>query len=89
MGPNRKQNAPLEKQNQRVRRRFNRQRVLQFIGPSEKLAWSVKSHDRACAVLKGLATTNDPVDDHEDIVGRVSFADNGAVAPVADRSTPY
>src|SRR5262249_31943797 len=44
----------------------------------------MKGHDSPSAVLEGLAATNNPVDDHEDIVRRVSFADDGAVAPIPD-----
>src|SRR6185312_7044268 len=62
--------------------------MFQFVGPAEKLAGGVKSNDRTRAILEGLATADDPVDDHEDIVGRIAFTDDGAVASISDRSTP-
>jgi hypothetical protein len=39
--------------------------------------------------LESLAAADDPIDDHEDIVGRISFADDAAVAMISDRATPY
>ena len=49
----------------------------------------MKSHNGARAVLESLAAPDDPIDDHEDIVGRVAFADDSAVAPIADRAAPH
>ncbi len=49
----------------------------------------MKSHNGARAVLESLAAPNDPIDNHEDIVSRVPFADDGAVAPIADRTTSH
>src|SRR5689334_14323739 len=49
----------------------------------------MKSCDGARAILEGLAAPDDPIDDHENIVGRVALADDCAAASVADRPAPY
>ena len=84
-GRRRHQDIALEIQDQSVGGGLDRQCMCQFVGPPKKLPGRMKSHDGARAILEGFAAPNHPINDHEDIVGRVSFADDCAVASVADR----
>src|SRR5574338_1077896 len=81
-----KQRTAFEKQEHCIRRRLDRQRMFHLIGPPEELPRGVKGYDCARAILKSLAAADDPIDDHEDIVGRIAFAHDRAVAPITDRA---
>src|SRR5262249_41458385 len=83
----RKQNTTFVIQDQRIGRRFDRQRVL-LVGPTEQLSVEIKAEDAACAVLKRPTTANNPVHDQKDVFGGIGLADDQLVAAMTNRASP-
>src|SRR5262245_23874843 len=81
------QGAAFEIKYQCVGRCFCGERVL-HIGPPEQLAGKVEARDAARAVLKRSATSDNSINDQENVIGGVSFTHDYLIAMVTDGASP-